>query len=481
MKANGYNAIRCAHNPPSEVFLNACDRVGMLVIDEFTDMWESYKNPNDYSRFFREWSDKDLTDMILRDRNHPCIIMWSIGNEIPESSTPVGVPIGKQLAERVKALDNTRVVTESISEFLTPGGWKNTNAAIEILDVPGYNYAWTKYEPDHQIFPERIMYASESFPTDAYDSWKPAERTPYVIGDFVWTSMDYIGEVSLGRASYVPEAQKSTFKIPEGFQLPAGVNIFDLMVKQPSDWPYFVSGCGDIDITGEKKPQMLYRDVLWDNSKLEINVHAPIPEGYAENISMWGWPDEWPVWNWKGNEGKPLQVRVFTKASHVRLELNGKVIGEKGLLPEDKYIAVFEVPYQPGELKAVSLENGKEIATRVLKTPGEAAAIRLVADHNSIKADRNDLAYIKIEVIDGNGQLVPQDSINISLTLSGNGELAASGNANPKDMASVNRPQIKTFKGRAQTIIRPAGSGKIKLIAESEGLKTCELIVRVTK
>ena len=481
MKANGYNAIRCAHNPPSEAFLNACDRVGMLVIDEFTDMWESYKNPNDYSRFFREWSDKDLTDMMLRDRNHPGIIMWSIGNEIPESSTSVGVPIGKQLAERVKALDNTRVVTESISEFLTPGGWKNTNAAIEILDVAGYNYAWTKYEPDHQTYPERIMYASESFPADAYDSWKPVERSPYVIGDFVWTSMDYIGEVSLGSASYVPEAQKRSSKIPEGFQLPAGVNIFDLMVNMPSTWPYFISGCGDLDITGEKKPQMLYRDVLWDNSKLEINVHAPIPEGYAENISMWGWPDEWPFWSWKGNEGKPLQVRVFTKASHVRLELNGKIMGEKDILPEDKYIAVFEVQYQPGELKAIALENGKEVATRILKTPGEPAAIRLIADRNKIKADRNDLAFVKIEVIDGNGELVPQDSINIRLTLSGNVELAASGNANPKDMASVNQPQIKTFKGRAQAIIRPSGSGKIKLIAEAKGLKPCELTVSVTK
>ncbi|MBA7581525.1 Beta-galactosidase BoGH2A [subsurface metagenome] len=259
MKANGYNAIRCAHNPPSEIFLNTCDRLGMLVIDEFTDMWESYKNPQDYSRFFREWSDKDLTDMILRDRNHPSIIMWSIGNEIPESSDSSGVRIGKQLAERVKALDNTRVVTEAISEFLTPGGWKNTIAAFEILDVGGYNYIWTKYEPDHQKYPKRIMYASESFPIDAYDYWKPVEKFLYVIGDFVWTSMDYLGEVSLGSASYVPAAQKTTFTMPEGFQLPAGINIFDLMAKRPSNWPYFISGCGDIDITGERKPQMLWQ------------------------------------------------------------------------------------------------------------------------------------------------------------------------------------------------------------------------------
>ena len=482
MKANSYNAIRCAHNPPSETFLNACDRLGILVIDEFTDMWESHKNPQDYSRFFREWWNKDLTDMMLRDRNHPAIIMWSIGNEIPESSTTAGVQIGKQLVDRVKALDNTRVVTEAISEIFTPGGWKNTINAIELLDVGGYNYTWTKYESDHEKYPLHIMYASESFPADAYDSWKPAEKFPYVIGDFVWSAMDYIGEVSIGSATIVPEAKKTIFKMPAELKLPDGVNIFDIMGKMPSNWPYFISGCGDIDITGEKKPQMFYRDVLWDNSKLEINVHTPIPAGYAENLSGWGWPNELPGWTWKGNEGKPLQVRVFTKASHVRLELNGKIVGEKDLLTGDKYIAVFDVPYEPGELKAIASDNGTETAIKVLKTAGEPYAINLLADRNKINADRNDLSFVKIEVVDAHGQLVPQDSIKISLTLSGNGEFAASGNANPKDMASVNKPIIDTYKGKALAVIRPSGKeGSIKIKAESKGLETGELIIQVTK
>jgi len=256
------------------------------------------------------------------------------------------------------------------------------------------------------------------------------------------------------------------------------MNIFDLILRMPSNWPYFVSGCGDIDITGEKKSQMLYRDVIWDNSKLEINVHTPIPEGYAENVSMWGWPDEWPSWNWKGHEGKPLQVRVFTKAPHVILELNGKVVDEKDLSAEDKYIAVFEVPYQSGDLIAIALENGKEVATKVLKTPGEPAAIRLIADHNQLKADPNDLAFVKIEVVDGNGLFVPQDSIQIRLTLSGDGELVASGNANPNDMGSVNRQEINTFKGKAQAIIRPFYTpGSITLRAESAGLNPGDLII----
>jgi beta-galactosidase len=224
---------------------------------------------------------------------------------------------------------------------------------------------------------------------------------------------------------------------------------------------------------------MLYRDVLWDNSKIEINVHTPIPSGFSESISMWGWPDEWPSWTWKGNEGKQLQVRVFTKASHVRLELNGKIVGEKDLVSGDKYIAVFDLPYQPGELKAIASDNGKETAIKILKSAGAPYAINLVADRNKIKADRNDLSFVKIEVVDAHGQVVPQDSIKIRLTLSGSGELAASGNANPKDMTSVNRPIIDSYKGKALAVIRPSSEeGSIKIKAESQGLKTGELIIQ---
>ena len=414
--------------------------------------------------------------MIFRDRNHPGIIMWSIGNEVIGSSDTTGLRIARQLTDRVKALDNTRPVTEAVSEFFIPGGWENTIPVFEIVDISGYQYKWSYYEPDHLKHPDRIMYASESYPLDAYDSWKAAERLPYVIGDFVWTSMDYLGEVSLASSGYVPASQKTVFKMPQGFTLPAGINVFDLMAKRPSNWPYFISGCGDIDITGEKKPQILYRDVIWDNSKIEINVHAPIPDGFAENVSAWGWPDELPVWYWKGIEGKPLQVRVFTKASHVRLELNGKVIGEKDLTADDKYIAAFNVPYVPGELKAIAMENGQETAIKVLNTPGEPDGIRLVSDRNELKADPNDLAFVKIEVIDAEGRVVPGEPVSVKLIISGNGGLAASGNANPRDMESVNRPDIKTYRGLAQAIVRPSGDGDITLVAESQGLKSGELV-----
>ncbi len=507
MKAGGYNAIRCSHNPPSEAFLDACDRNGMLVIDEFSDIWEAPKNPQDYSRFFKTWWKKDQTDMVLRDRNHPCIIMWSIGNEILEKNDTSGLRIGKQLAGRFRELDPARPVTEAVNDNWRRRGleWDSTAAAFALLDVGGYNYEWKWMESDHEKYPDRIMYGSESFPLEAYDYWQPVEKYPYVIGDFVWTGMDYLGEAAIGRSGYVSADQQNNRRRGGGMPPSGGAPQFggmppsggapaqapssggpvpDMAAAGPfgsgSEWPaWFGAWCGDIDITGREKPQKLYRDVLWDISKLEINVHAPIPEGQTERVSMWGWPDEWPSWTWKGNEGKALQVRVFTKGDRVRLELNGNVVGERTLSEGDEYIASFEVPYEPGELRAVAFEKGSEIATKSLKTAGDPAGIRLVADRDVINADRNDLSFVTIEAIDENGQVVPDDSIRIKLSLTVNGEIAASGNASPYDMESVNKPVIKTFKGRAQAIIRPYETpGKISLKAEAEGLEPGELVIK---
>ncbi len=480
MKANGYNAIRCAHNPPSEAFLNACDELGMLVIDEFTDMWESYKNPQDYSVHFKEYWKKDLTDMLLRDRNHPSIIMWSIGNEIPKENVQEGVRIGKQLAAYVRQMDGTRAVTEAVTSVFTPEGWENSADIFGILDVSGYNYQPQRYAKDHEKFPDRIMYGSESFPLDAYEYWTAVEKYPHVIGDFVWTSMDYIGEVALAHSNYVPEKEKVVFKLPD-YSIPASAKIFDMMEGMPSAWPNYVAWCGDFDLTGEKKPQMLYRDVLWDNSVIEINVHEPIENGMAENVSGWGWPKEWPIWNWAGHEGKPMQVRVFTKAPKARLELNGELVGEKVLSAEDKYIAVFEVPYKAGELTAIALEEGKETARKILRTAGAPVAIRLTPERNSLNPDRNDLAYVKIEVVDGSGNVVPSDAVQIKISVSGTGELVGSGSGNPSDMESVNNETVKTYKGKAQAILRPyTNCGSISLKVESEGLTSGELQIDCT-
>ncbi|HVU85077.1 MAG TPA: glycoside hydrolase family 2 TIM barrel-domain containing protein, partial [Puia sp.] len=203
LKANGFNAIRCSHNPPSEKLLEACDRLGMMVIDECFDQWEKQKNPDDYHRFFDEYWEKDFSSMILRDRNHPSVILWSLGNEIPERADSSGLAIAKKLKAKAAELDPSRQVTEAICDFWDNPGrtWKDADPAFALLDVGGYNYMWRQYEPDHQRYPNRIMVGTESVPQEAFQNWALVEKHPYIIGDFVWTAMDYLGESGIGHTS----------------------------------------------------------------------------------------------------------------------------------------------------------------------------------------------------------------------------------------------------------------------------------------
>jgi len=349
MKAYGFNAIRTSHNPPSKQFLDACDRNGILVIDEAFDMWERPKNPQDYHLYFKDWWKKDLKSMIYRDRNHPSVILWSIGNEINERADSLGFAIRKQLVKEVHTLDNTRPVTEAICSFWDHAGqkWSTTVQAYADLDVGGYNYLNNQYEADHAEFPERIMVGTESYAAEAYAFWKQVEKDPWVIGDFVWIAMDYLGETGCGSSTYGPRAGMRVGLKP---------------------WPWFNAFCGDIDLCGFKKPQLLYRDVVWNNSKIEMMVHEPIPDGMKETYSYWGWPNEYQSWSWAGSEGKLMDVRVFSKCQAIRIELNGKIIAEKLVIDSTNLITTFKVPYQQGVLKAIALNNGIEVASKELKT-----------------------------------------------------------------------------------------------------------------
>ncbi|HZK80535.1 MAG TPA: glycoside hydrolase family 2 TIM barrel-domain containing protein, partial [Humisphaera sp.] len=290
MKANGYNAIRTSHNPPSTQFLDACDRLGVLVLDEDFDCWEQGKNPDDYGKYFDAWWQRDLDSMILRDRNHPCVILWSIGNEIPQRATARGYVIAKELSDEVRRLDTTRPVTEAICGLWDGRPWSATATDFTFLDVGGYNYQVGQYTKDHQTFPNRIIVGTESYPNDTANVWRSVEQDPWVLGDFVWTGMDYIGEAGLGAARLDNER---------------GV--------------YFDSYCGDLDICGFKKPPSYYRDVVWGRSELEVFVHRPIPQGRRENVAGWGWPDELASWTWPGSESNKLQVAVYSQCDTVRL------------------------------------------------------------------------------------------------------------------------------------------------------------------
>ena len=451
MKNFGYNAIRTSHNPPSRQFLEACDRLGVFVIDEAFDMWEKPKNPQDYHRFFNDWHARDLESMILRDRNHPSVIMWSIGNEIPERADASGLEIRSRLAKIVKELDTTRPVTEAICAFWDQKGrdWKDTAPAFAGLDIGGYNYQWKMYESDHELYPDRVMAGTESFPKEAFENWQKVKDEPYVIGDFVWTAFDYLGESAIGHTVTGPK-ESPAFTLP---------------------WPWFNAYCGDIDICGFKKDQSFYRDVVWGISNLEMAVHAPIPTGEVETVSMWGWPDERQSWNWKGTEGKKMSVSVYSNYPSVRLELNGKVIGILPVSKETKLTATFEVPYEAGELKAVGLRDTTVIGTKMLKTTGAASKIRLTPDRATINADRNDLSYVMVELTDDAGNLVPDSDLPVTFEVFGAGETAAIGSANPSDMRSFKSPVSTTFRGRCLVILRPTGrKGEMTLTAKASGL-----------
>ena len=461
MKKFGFNAIRTSHNPPSSQFLDACDRLGVLVIDEAFDQWERPKNPEDYSNYFDEFHKSDLESMVLRDRNHPSVIIWSIGNEISERADSSGLVITKNLSDIIKKLDTTRPVTAAICEFWDnkKKTWDDTTPAFDLLDVGGYNYQWKRYESDHEKSPKRLMVGTESTAKEALESWRMVEKHPYVLGDFVWTAMDYLGESGIGHASTsLSNETKDQFS---------------------PGWPWYNSYCGDIDICGFKKPQSYFRDVVWKISNLEMAVHQPIPSGMKEVVSYWGWPNELQSWNWKGEEGIKMQINVYSNYSEIRLELNGKVIGTKSVSPDTKLTATFEVPYEAGEMKAIGLRDGKEVESKVLKTTGNAAKIRLTADRSTINASRNDLSYITVEILDDAGVLVPNAQPLVQFKVEGAGEIAAVENGNPTDMKSFRSPQVTSFNGRSLVILRPSGAaGAIKLKAESAGLTGTEITVQ---
>ena len=455
LKTNGYNAIRTSHNPPSSDFLEACDRLGMLVIDEAFDCWKAgNKNPQDYHLYFKDWWQRDLESMILRDRNHASVILWSIGNEINERAVPQGVEIGKALAALAHKLDPTRKVTAAICHAWDHPGktWADMQPAFTYLDVGGYNYQWPEYEKDHAAYPDRIMAGTESFPNQSFENWRAVEANSYVLGDFVWTAIDYLGESGIGHAGIANGQAHDVFSPP---------------------YPWFNSYCGDIDLIGNKKPQSYFRDVVWRLSKVEMAVQRPLPSGYTEHISRWGWSDELRSWTWPGFEAAPMLVRVYTRGDKVKLLLNDKEIATKDLNEKDALKVEFTVPYAPGELKAIAYEGGNEIGSISFTTTGKPHKLVITPDRPKLRASRDDLSYVVVKVVDEQGRAIPDTVVPVTFTLTGAGEIAAVGSANPKDVASFRQPQHRTFHGKCVVSVRPTGiPGSVQIRAESPGLES---------
>lgn len=451
LKSVGFNAIRCAHNPPAPAFLNACDSLGMLVIDEAFDTWETGKTPFDYHLYFHDWWKKDIRSMILRDRNHPSVIMWSIGNEVPDMDNPQVAKLAHQLANEVRSLDPTRPVTAAVNN---PDSKKDP--FFSALDVCGYNYGLYRrnyYLEGHQNNAKRIMFGSESFPPEAFDYWMAVKDHPWIIGDFVWTAWDYMGESGIGWFNW-PQLQ--------------------------SYYPWHLAYTGDFDVCGWRRPQSYYREALWKKDELSLFVKPPEPSFPMDlnhgQWSKWHWKDVVASWNWNGHEGKSLEVYVYSSCKEVELFLNGKSLGKKETNRSTRFMAAWDVPYQSGELKAVGYDGKEEVAKSILKTAGQPVHIHVIADRHKIIANGEDLSYITVELTDEKGIRNPMAENMLHFKISGPGVIAGIGNANPVDTESYQAPQHKAWRGRCMVIIKSERTaGNITLTVSSDGLSSSSI------
>ncbi|MFC5459320.1 glycoside hydrolase family 2 TIM barrel-domain containing protein [Massilia niabensis] len=454
LKAAGYNAIRIAHNPASQAMMDAADELGMLVIDEAFDMWRKPKRDADYARFFDESWEQDIDGLVLGGRNHPSVLLWSIGNEIPEQGSPAGVRTARELVARIRKLDPTRPVTQGVN-IDSPG-----NAAqFAEVDVAGYNYRAHLFAKDHATHPQRVMYTSESTSKDAFRYWEPVETVPWVIGDFVWTAIDYIGESGIGWMGYSHDW------------------------KQLGPYPWHLAYCGEIDATGRKRPAAYYRQVLWKTGIDPVAAFVEQPPGTADLPDRdlfkqhpeldWSLHDLHPSWTWNGQEGKPLKVVVYSEHPEVELFLNGVSLGRRRAGRETEYKAEYSVHYQPGRLLAVGYSGGKAAGQWELNTAGAPARVKLHADRRQVRANGQDLVYVTAELADRDGRPVyAQDGDRkFRVSVKGAGTLAGVGNGHPMDASSFQLGERSTFHGRLVAVVR-AGlqAGPIEIEFAADGI-----------
>ena len=429
MKEAGFNLIRTSHNPTTRAFLDACDSIGMLVIGEAFDGWRTQKNPYDYSTLIDSCYREDIHAMVLRDRNHPSIISWSIGNEIIERKEIAVITTARKLKAAILECDKTRPVTEALCAW--DPDWEIYDPHFEVLDIAGYNYMIFKHASDHQRDPRRVMWQTESFPRDAFKNWAYVNDYPYIVGDIVWTGLDYLGESGIGRYYY--EGERPGESYAEGGQ---------------PDW--HGACCGDVDVTGWRKPISHYREMLWSD-KPSLYMAVKEPDGYRGKIfeTSWSvWPT-WESWNWNGWEGKPIDVEVYTKSPEVSLYLNDQLIGTKTVDRSTEFKAVFSVPYEAGTLRAVAGDQ-----TVTLSTAGPPAALRLTADRKVLKADGQQLAFITVEVVDKDGRVCPDAAIPCEVGVNGQARLMAAASADLKDREPSTSQRFTTWKGRAMIVVR---------------------------
>lgn len=503
-KDNGYNALRYAHNPVSEDMLTACDRLGVVVIDEAFDTWNMPKNYFDFSRYFADEGLQELEAYIKRDRNHPSVIMWSVGNELPEQGgLSDGYRVSAQLAERVRMLDDTRFVAGALCSFFNGlddedsarfwqslmreaalnggmisnldgefgrGIWNSyTEAFAAPWDVVGYNYLNYHYEETGSLFPDRVIVCTESKPMEMEEYWRDVEKYSYLIGDFVWTSQDYIGEAGLGKVLHVKPGEETSAGQTLNF----------------AAYPWRCAGCGDFDLCGFERPQLAYRRILWGSEETYIAVKDPAAYGLTELIGRYGWTDAANTWTWPLEEGSPVQAEVYSAAEEVELFLNGKSLGKKAAGRENHNKAPFELTYERGTLTAVSYTDGKEVSRDTLHSAKEPAGLRIVPDEKAphqtrLKADGQSLCFAVIEVVDADGNAVPYVEKKAVARVEGAAALAAFGTGRPVTEENYTRGEVTSYKGRILAVIRSGyETGKAVLTVSMEGLPEAKLELEI--
>ena len=493
-KDNGYNALRLAHNPQSEQILDICDELGMIVFDEAFDVWNLPKNSFDFSHQFAEDGIKEIEAMVRRDRNHPSIFFWSIGNELTEQGgMAAGYEVSAMLAKTVRNMDSTRLVSGALCSFfkgldnednaafwqtfrkeMPQGGsvinmdnsygkkiWMEYTAPfVKDWDVVGYNYLNYHYETSHELFPDRVILCTESKPGQFEDYWSDVERLPYVIGDFLWTSMDYIGEAGIGKSIYCSEEE-----VPQ----------MSRMLNYAA-YPWRLAQAGDFDLCGNVRVQGRYHQIIWGANDTYIFAKDPKNNGKIALIGRYGWAEGGNHWSWNCENGTAVSVEVYSRAEEVELLLNGKSLGKKPAGAECHFKAEFEVPYEAGTLTAISYQDGQEVSRDEIKTVGEPVGLKITMEKKQMSADGESLAYGIVEIVDAEGNWVPTAEDTLAkVSVEGAASLAGFGTGRGQTEENYTKGEFTSFEGRWQVILR-AGTeaGEAGVHVEAEGLGHAE-------
>lgn len=495
LKEAGYNAIRSAHHPMSKTLLNVCDQYGMYVMDEFSDVWTSTKVAFDYGIHMPQWWERDVENMIRKDYNHPSVIMYSIGNEIPELANKIDVQWGKRLVDKFRSLDSTRFITNGMNLLLSilhnqrqiagagvvPGATKEDveeinslmtrlgkltddlngsdlfgkvmEEATSQLDIAGYNYAAVRYVRDHELYPNRIVVGTETYPKDLDYNWDIVRKYPHVIGDFSWTAWDYLGEAGIGKFHY-GDCERTWGYEP---------------------YPCKAAYCGDMNLLGERRPVSFWREIIWGlRSKPYLCVQHPEHYGQEKHRTNWCSTDAVRSWTYPGYEGKPIVVEVYSDAQEAELLLDGKVLARKPLGEEKSCIAQFDTTYQPGQLEVVVYTDGVEQGRDYIQTASEKVHLTAWLSKSSVPADGSDISYVDVSVVDDNGIRNTSKVLPVAVTISGPGILQGYGSADPDSTENYYDTSANTYEGRIRAAVRGTGeSGEITVTFSAPGCSDC--------